>query len=101
MDSISSAALAQGLVYLVALILSITVHEFGHAFVADRLGDRLPRAQKRVTLNPIAHIDPLGTLAFPLIAFVLAASGSAMGGRILGWGKPVQIALDPRLLRRG
>jgi len=70
---------------MIALILSITVHEFGHAFVADRLGDRLPRSQGRVTLNPIAHMSLLGTLALPLV-------GLLIGGFVIGWGKPVQIS---------
>jgi Zn-dependent protease len=89
--------LLQGLVFLVALILSICVHEFGHAFVADLLGDRLPRAQGRVTLNPLAHIDPIGTLLLPLVAMF---SGPAIGSRILGWGKPVRISLSPRDITR-
>src|SRR5436305_12656989 len=100
MDSISSAALAQGLVYLVALIMSICVHEFGHAFVADRLGDRLPRAQGRVTLNPLAHIDPIGTIVLPLAAIFMAASSPALAARIVGWGKPVSISLSARDIRR-
>lgn len=83
--------------YLVALVLSICVHEFGHAFVADKLGDRLPRSQGRVTLNPLAHIDPIGTLLLPLVAVF---SGPAIGSRILGWGKPVQISLSPRDITR-
>ncbi|MDB4964422.1 MAG: peptidase [Myxococcales bacterium] len=86
-----------GLIYIVALVLSICVHEFGHAFVADKLGDRLPRSQGRVTLNPLAHIDPIGTLLLPLIAIF---SGPAIGSRILGWGKPVQISLSPRDMTR-
>ena len=57
-----------GLIYIVALVLSVCVHEFGHAFVADKLGDPLPRSQGRVTLNPLAHLDPFGTLLLPLIA---------------------------------
>jgi Zn-dependent protease len=69
---------------MIALILSITVHEFGHAFVADRLGDRLPRSQGRVTLNPLSHIDPLGTLGLPLF-------GTIFGIGAIGWGRPVQI----------
>ncbi len=69
----------------IILILSIAVHEFGHAFIADRLGDRLPREQGRVTLNPIAHADPLGTVALPLISLVLSG-GASIG---FGWGKPV------------
>jgi Zn-dependent protease len=83
-------------VYLLALILSICVHEFGHAWVADKLGDPLPRAQGRVTLNPLAHIDPIGTLLMPLIAFF----GGSLGGRVLGWGKPVQISLAARSMTR-
>jgi Zn-dependent protease len=89
--------LRYGLIYLVALVLSICVHEFGHAFVADKLGDRLPRSQGRVTLNPLAHIDPIGTLLLPLVAVF---SGPAIGQYILGWGKPVQISLSPRDITR-
>ena len=72
-------------VQLVVLILSIAVHEFGHAFVADRLGDRLPRHQGRVTLNPVAHIDPIGTLALPVLGLLF------MGGIGFGWGRPVEV----------
>lgn len=86
-----------GLVYLVALVLSICVHEFGHAFVADKLGDPLPRSQGRVTLNPLAHIDPIGTLLLPLVAVF---SSPAIGSRILGWGKPVHISLSARSITR-
>ncbi len=72
---------------MIILILSICVHEYGHAIVADKLGDRLPRSQGRVTLNPAAHADPIGTLAFPLIALVYTA-GASLG---FGWGKPVMV----------
>ncbi|HEY2743518.1 MAG TPA: site-2 protease family protein, partial [Polyangia bacterium] len=89
--------LRDAMIYLVALILSICVHEFGHAFVADKLGDRLPRAQGRVTLNPLAHIDLIGTIILPLVAVF---SGPAIGQYILGWGKPVQISLSPRDVTR-
>src|SRR5262249_7494444 len=58
-------------------------HEFGHAFVADRLGDRIPRLQGRLTLSPKAHVDPIGTLALPLM-------GVLAGFPMLAWGKPVQ-----------
>jgi len=71
------------LVYIaIAFLIAIDVHEFGHAFVADRLGDRTPRSQGRVTLNPIRHLDPFGTLMI-LMTFV--------GGIGIGWGKPVQV----------
>ncbi len=61
----------------VALIVGITFHEFSHAFVADQLGDHRPRALGRVTLNPVAHIDPMGALFFVLAGF--------------GWGRPVPV----------
>lgn len=79
--------------YLIAFILSISVHEFGHAWVADKLGDPLPRAQGRVTLNPIAHIDPFGTLLFPLMGFFMSAP-------LLAWGKPVRVSLSARTMTR-
>ena len=55
------------MISLIAFVVSVAVHEFGHAFVADRLGDRIPRLQGRLTLSPIPHIDPIGTLLMPLI----------------------------------
>lgn len=62
---------------LPGLIIGFAMHEFAHAWVSDRLGDPTPRAQGRVTLNPIAHIDPLGLIMLVFFHF--------------GWGKPVQI----------
>jgi Zn-dependent protease len=69
---------------MIALVLSIALHEFGHAFVAVRLGDQLPRQQGRLTLNPMAHADPIGTLLLPFLGMVFAAP-------LLGWGKPVEV----------
>lgn len=68
---------------LVALVVAITIHEFAHAYAADRLGDPTPRVQGRLTLNPLAHMDPLGTLMLLIARF--------------GWGKPV--IFDPFNLR--
>lgn len=65
------------LVFLVSLVVAITVHEFAHAIVADKLGDGTPRYMGRVTLNPVAHLDPLGTIFLFIAGF--------------GWGKPVPI----------
>jgi Zn-dependent protease len=70
---------------LILLILAICVHEFGHAFVATKLGDETPSREGRVTLNPFAHADPIGTLALPGLA-LLFTNGSTTG---FGWGKPV------------
>lgn len=69
------------LMFLLAIVLGITVHEFAHAWTADRLGDEVPRSQGRVTLSPLAHLDPLGSL------FMLVSYFAGMG---IGWGRPVQ-----------
>jgi Zn-dependent protease len=70
------------------LVVSVCFHEFGHAFMADKLGDDTPRRQGRVTLNPLAHADPIGTLLLPTVSAIYAATGRSVGG--FGWGRPVQ-----------
>jgi Zn-dependent protease len=75
-------------IYLIVLVVSVALHEFGHAKMADLLGDDTPRRQGRVTLNPLAHADPIGTLALPLIGALLNAASGRVGG--FGWGRPVQ-----------
>jgi len=69
---------------LVPMLLSLTVHEYFHAWVASRLGDDTARAAGRLTLNPVAHIDPIGTLLIPII-------GLSTGAPFFGWAKPVPI----------
>ena len=69
--------------FLIAILVALTVHEWAHALVADRLGDPTPRAAGRLSLNPIAHLDPVGTLLFFLVSF--------------GWGKPVPV--NPRYFK--
>ena len=71
---------------ILALIISISLHEFCHALAADKLGDPTPRAYGRLTLNPLAHIDPVGTVLIPLI-------GTLSGLPVIGWAKPTPI--DP------
>lgn len=84
MDAISPEQIRWIFQGMIVLILSIAVHEFGHAFVAVRLGDQLPRQQGRLTLNPVAHADPIGTLLLPFLGMALAIP-------VFGWGKPVQV----------
>jgi Zn-dependent protease len=67
-----------------ALLLSLTVHEAAHAWTADRLGDPTARLLGRVSLNPAAHIDLIGTVLFPLIAMI-------SGVPLIGWAKPVPV----------
>ncbi len=68
--------------WLMAVLLCLTIHEFAHAKYADWAGDPTPRSQGRVTLNPIAHLDPLGTI----LILIMTISGYG-----IGWGKPVQV----------
>jgi len=70
------------LYFLFGLVIAITIHEFAHAATADRLGDPTPRSQGRLTLNPISHLDPVGSLLVPLLGYFA-------GGFIIGWAKPV------------
>lgn len=69
-----------------SLIIVISLHEFCHALAADKLGDPTPRAYGRLTLNPVAHIDPIGTILLPLF-------GALSGFPVIGWAKPTPI--DP------
>ncbi|KKU25069.1 MAG: Peptidase M50 [Microgenomates group bacterium GW2011_GWA2_46_16] len=71
------------LFWVIALVIAITIHEFAHAWAAERLGDPTPRLMGRLTLNPLAHLDPIGTIMLLIARF--------------GWGKPVQF--DPFNLR--
>lgn len=70
------------LISVFVLLVSVALHEFGHAMMADLLGDDTPRRQGRVTLNPLAHADLIGTLILPLVG--------GLYGFGFGWGKPVQ-----------
>src|ERR1700753_3456370 len=69
---------------IVVLILAFSVHECAHAWTAWRLGDPTARMLGRVTLNPVKHLDPLGSLLFPLISLVY-------GGFLVGWAKPTPV----------
>ncbi len=84
--------LAQIAAALITLILSLTVHEFAHAWAAYRLGDDTSKRMGRLTLDPLPHIDPIGTIGLPL---VLMLSGT---GFLFGWAKPVPV--DPSRFRR-
>jgi Zn-dependent protease len=80
---LSSETVRSILISVFVLLISVALHEFGHAIMADKLGDDTPRRQGRVTLNPLAHADPIGTLLLPLVGGIYGTGG-------FGWGKPVQ-----------
>ncbi len=90
MNSIADIDLAWVLINIVVLLFSLSLHESAHAWVAERRGDYTGRYLGRVTLNPVAHIDPIGTILFPVLGLL---SGWAM----FGWAKPVPV--NPSNLR--
>jgi Zn-dependent protease len=73
----------------VLLVFSLCVHECAHAWMASRLGDQTARLQGRVTLNPMYHVDPVGTLLFP--ALMIIGSFYGVGGFLIGWAKPTPV----------
>jgi Zn-dependent protease len=76
----------------VLLIFSLSFHECSHAWMASRLGDQTARLAGRVTLNPLSHIDPVGTLLFPGIAIFGPLLGLGMfSGMLIGWAKPTPV----------
>ncbi|MDA8232243.1 MAG: site-2 protease family protein [Magnetospirillum sp.] len=82
---INMAALVQGItVWALPLIFAVTLHEAAHGYAALALGDDTARRMGRLSLNPIRHIDPLGTLLLPAIML-------ALGGVVFGWAKPVPV----------
>lgn len=81
-DYVSTFFQVLALLLIVALVIS--VHEASHAYFANRLGDPTARLLGRMTLNPAAHIDPIGTVLVPLVLFIL-------GGFVFGWAKPTPI----------
>ena len=82
--SILKEYLVEALYLLPGIILALTIHEFSHAFVSSKLGDPLPKATGRLSLNPMRHIDPIGFIMLFLVRF--------------GWAKPVMV--DPRYYKR-
>jgi Zn-dependent protease len=71
-------------IYALPVIFAITLHEAAHGYVAKHFGDMTAYAQGRVSLNPVRHIDPLGTILLPLLTLLL-------GGILFGWAKPVPV----------
>lgn len=90
LDSNIGQLLLQLLPLLLVLLFSLTIHESAHAWTANRLGDPTARRLGRISLNPAVHIDPIGTILLPLVAFMA-------GGLIFGWAKPVPV--NPRNLK--
>ena len=76
--------IGQFILYMVALIFSLSVHESAHAWMSNKFGDDLARLQGRISLNPAMHVDPIGTLLFPAISFFTHAP-------LIGWARPTPV----------
>jgi Zn-dependent protease len=84
MGNLDSSAIVQFILYMVALVFSLSVHESAHAWTSNYFGDDLARLQGRISLNPVVHVDPIGTLLFPAISFF-------SGAPLIGWAKPTPV----------
>src|ERR1017187_7127092 len=92
MDATTGNVVVEGLITYLGLVILLTFHEFGHAWVALKCGDDTARLQGRVSLNPLVHIDPIGTVLLPLIMLF-----TPVGRFLIGWAKPVPV--NPNNLR--
>ena len=81
------STLADGLIQYLMLVALLTFHEYGHAWTAMKCGDDTARLQGRVSLNPIVHIDPVGTVLLPLLMIFMPGAGRFL----IGWAKPVPV----------
>src|SRR5712691_2035109 len=88
----TSGLVAQLVIYMVVLLLAISAHEAAHAWMSYKFGDDTARLLGRITLNPIAHIDPIGTLLIPIASFIFANMGGVVAMiPLIGWGKPTPV----------
>jgi Zn-dependent protease len=88
-----SNVIIDGLIFYLGLIVLLTFHEYGHAWMASKCGDDTAKNQGRCSLNPMVHIDPIGTVLIPLAAIFLSMSqtGKAITPFLIGWAKPVPV----------
>ncbi|HEX5705935.1 MAG TPA: site-2 protease family protein [Pyrinomonadaceae bacterium] len=77
------------IIYMVVLLLAISAHEAAHAWMSYKFGDDTAYLLGRVTLNPVSHIDPIGTLLIPIVNFLVASGGGF--SPLIGWGKPTPV----------
>lgn len=93
MSEIDIASFVSHLVmYMVVLLLAISCHEAGHAWMSYKFGDDTAYLLGRVTLNPVAHTHPIGTLLIPVLSFIFASAGGAVASiPLIGWGIPTPV----------
>jgi Zn-dependent protease len=87
--------IGQLVIYMVVLLMAVSCHEAAHAWMSHKFGDDTALMMGRVTLNPVKHTDPIGTLLIPILGFVLAAAGGGLARiPLIGWGIPTPV--NPR-----
>src|SRR5713226_6168273 len=88
----TSGLVAQLVIYMVVLLFAISAHEAAHAWMSYKFGDDTARLLGRITLNPVAHTDPIGTLLIPIASFIFGHMGGlAAAIPLIGWGKPTPV----------
>src|SRR5207253_9509211 len=88
----TSGLVAQLVIYMVVLLFAISAHEAAHAWISNKFGDDTARLLGRITLNPVAHIDPIGTLLIPIMMFIFGHVGGALASiPLIGWGNPTPV----------
>src|SRR5256714_8844219 len=85
----TSDLVGQLIIYIVVLLLAISAHEASHAWMSHKFGDDTAYLLGRVTLNPVKHTDPIGTLLIPIVSFIGASNGVFVP--LIGWGKPTPV----------
>ena len=83
--------LSKLVIYMVVWLFAVSAHEAAHAWMSLKFGDDTAERLGRVTLNPIPHIDPLGTFILPIVAFIASYSPTAAGFPLIMWGKPTPV----------
>lgn len=89
-----SKMIIDGLILYLGLVVLLTFHEFGHAWMAWKCGDDTAKAQGRCSLNPLVHIEVIGTVVLPLLMIFLSMSGSGVARFLVGWAKPVPVNIS-------
>lgn len=88
----STEIIGQLVIYIIVLVFAISAHEAAHAWMSYKFGDDTARLLGRITLNPVAHTDPIGTLLIPIAGFIFSSIGGAIGAiPLIGWGKPTPV----------
>jgi len=91
-DVFTTELVSHLVIFMVVLLMAISCHEAAHAWMSNKFGDDTALKLGRITLNPISHTDPIGTLLIPIAAFIFGAIGGGLGAiPLIGWGKPTPV----------